>query len=136
MSGEFEKLNCAFFGISTDSKFSHLAWLKTPRNKGGIAGLKYPLLADFTKKTSCAFGVLNEKLGVALRGTFLIDPQGIVQWECVNNLPIGRSVEETLRVLSALQHNKEAGEVCPVNWKKGGEAINPKQASKYFEKQK
>lgn len=120
--------------ISTDSKFSHKAWLETPRKKGGIQGCKYPVLADFTKKAATAYGVLQESSGVAVRGLFVIDPDGVVQAIQVNNLPVGRNVEEVLRLVEAFQENKKNGVVCPVGWKKGKEAITPSKAGEWFEK--
>lgn len=120
--------------VSTDSKFSHKAWLATPRNKGGIEGCRYPVLADYTKKTSADYGVLQEAAGLAVRGLFLIDPDGVVQAIQVNNLPVGRNVEEVLRLVDAFQENKKNGVVCPIGWKKGKEAITPAKAAAWFEK--
>lgn len=117
--GEFKKLNADVFGVSVDSEFCHLAWTETPREKGGIFGLSYPLLADVRREISRAYGVLDEAAGVALRGLFIIDPEGIVQHATVNNLGVGRSVDETLRVLQAFQFVAEHGEVCPADWKPG-----------------
>lgn len=119
--------------VSTDSKFSHKAWAQVPRTKGGIEGTKIPILADFNKTMSRDYGVLLEGLGAALRGTFVIDPEGVVQAAHVNNLAIGRSVEDILRTLHAAQASK-TGVVCPMNWKKGGEAITPAKAGEWFEK--
>ena len=120
--------------VSTDSKFSHKAWLQTPRKKGGIEGCQYPLLADFTKKTSADYGVLQESSGVAVRGLFLIEPESIVEAIQINNLPIGRNVDEAVRLLDAFQENKKHGVVCPIGWAKGKEAINPAAAAAWFEK--
>ncbi len=119
---EFKKLNCEVLGASVDSKFSHLAWTERPRNLGGIQGLQFPLLADLNKTISADFGVLTEE-GVALRGLFLIDPNGIVQHATINNLSVGRSVDEALRVLNAFQYVAEHGEVCPANWKPGADTM-------------
>ncbi len=132
---EFKKLNCEVVGVSVDSKFTHLAWTERPRNSGGIAGLKYALLADMNKTMAADFGVLAEG-GVALRGLFLIDPQGVVQHATINNLGVGRSVDEALRVLQAFQYVEANGEVCPANWKPGADTMKPEwNASKrYFEK--
>ena len=121
--------------MSTDSQFSHKAWADVPRNKGGIAGVKTPVAADFNKTVSRDYGVLFEANGAALRGTFIINPEGTVVSETVNFFPVGRSVVETLRTLDAFQATAD-GVVCPVDFKKGGDAINPKEASKYFEKVK
>jgi alkyl hydroperoxide reductase subunit AhpC len=120
-------------GLSVDSQFSHLAWLNTPRAKGGLGGLKYPLVSDLTKKISADYGLLLDG-GIALRGLFLIDKAGVVRHITINDLPIGRSVDEVIRTLDALQHVEQHGEVCPANWAKGKDAINPKKAGEYFEK--
>jgi alkyl hydroperoxide reductase subunit AhpC len=129
---EFEALNCAVVGASVDSKFSHLAWTQQPRKKGGLGGLNYPLLADLTKKISSDFGVLIEKDGIALRGTFIIDPKGTVRHIQINDLGVGRSVDETLRLLEGFQFADEHGEVCPAGWKKGEKTIDPSKAEDYF----
>lgn len=120
--------------ISTDSKFSHKAWLQVPRKKGGIEGCAYPVLADFTKKTSADYGVLNEGLGAAVRGLFIIDPEGVVQAIQINNLPIGRNTDEVLRLIDAFQENKKNGTVCPINWTKSKESIKPAEAGSWFER--
>ena len=119
--------------MSVDSKFSHKAWMEQPRNKGGIGGLNIPLVADLNKTMSRDYGVLLEGPGIALRGTFVIDSEGVVQAEAVNNTAIGRDADDILRTLLAAQESKK-GVVCPMNWKKGKDAINPKEAAKYFEK--
>ncbi len=133
---EFKKRNTEVLACSIDSKFTHLAWLKTPRKEGGIFGVEYPIISDIKREISKAYGVYNEKAGVSLRGLFIIDPDGIVQHQTVNNLDVGRSVEETLRLLDAFQYVKKTGEVCPANWKKGGATIkpNPQESKKFFEK--
>ena len=132
---EFEKLGARVLGCSIDSKFSHLAWSQKPRKEGGIQGITYPLLADVNKQLAEAFGVLTPG-GVALRGAFLIDDEGIVQYAAVHNLSVGRSVDETLRVLKAFQQTKKTGEVCPANWNEGGMTMkpDPKKSMEYFEK--
>jgi alkyl hydroperoxide reductase subunit AhpC len=131
---EFRDRGAEVIGCSTDSQYSHLAWIQTPRAKGGLGGLTYPLVADLTKKISADYGVLLDG-GVALRGTFLIDRQGIVRAVTKHDLPLGRSVDEALRVLDALQHYEKFGEVCPANWTKGGATIKPgvKESKAYFE---
>ena len=116
---EFKKRNCEVLACSIDSKFSHAAWLKTPRTQGGIEGVKYPIMADIHKTIARSYGTLFEDAGVAFRGLFLIDKEGIVQHSLVNNLPLGRSVDEALRLVDAIQFHAENGEVCPANWKKG-----------------
>jgi peroxiredoxin (alkyl hydroperoxide reductase subunit C) len=120
---EFRKLNAEVLGASVDSKFSHLAWTEKPREEGGIKSLAYPLLEDLRKELAEAYGVLDEAGAVALRGLFLIDPEGIVQHATVNNLGVGRSVDETLRVLQAFQYTRENGEVCPADWQPGTKAM-------------
>ncbi len=121
---EFERRNAQVIGASVDSHFTHLAWKNTPRNQGGIGPIKYPLVSDLDKSISRNFGVLLEG-GVALRGLFLIDRQGVVRHALINDLPIGRSVDEALRVLDALRFHEEHGDVCPANWHEGEEAMKP-----------
>ena len=134
---EFEKRNVAVVGCSTDSEFSHWAWLQTPKAKGGIQGVQYPLVADINKTISSSYDVLagEEFIGedgsievegelVAYRGLFLIDKNGIVRHQVVNDMPLGRSIRECLRVVDALQHFEEHGEVCPMDWQKGESAMN------------
>jgi len=134
MTAEFAKHNCQVVACSVDSHFSHKAWDDMPRKKGGLGGVQYPILADFNKKVAEDYGVLVDVAGgIALRGLFLIDPSGVVQHSVVNNLPVGRSPEEALRILQAFQFVEEHGEVCPANWKPGAKTINPAQASDYFE---
>lgn len=133
---EFRKRNTEVIGISTDSHFSHLAWTNTKREEGGIQGLTYPLVADFTKQIARDYGVLLENAGVAFRGLFLIDKDGVIQHMVVNNLPLGRSVDETLRMIDALTHFETHGEVCPADWKPGKATIVPEpEKSKTFFKQ-
>lgn len=133
---EFEKRNTAVVGVSVDSEFSHLAWVNLPRNKGGIEGVKYPLVADFAKTIATNYGVLAgeytyndegemvfEGNPVAYRGTFLIDKTGIVRHCVINDLPLGRSIDEALRIVDALQFNEQYGEVCPANWSQGKEGM-------------
>lgn len=130
---KFHDLNTEVYGVSVDSKFSHLAWTNTPRKEGGVADLSYPLLADINKTVSADYGVLLPD-GVALRGLFLIDPDGTIQYQVVHNLSVGRSVEETLRIIEAFQYTKKTGEVCPANWHKGDATMkpDPKGSKEYF----
>ncbi len=121
----FEEKGAQVLGCSVDSHFTHLAWRNTPRKQGGIGSIRYPLVSDLTKQIARDFGVLLEDGGVALRGLFLIDKQGIVRHALINDLPIGRSVDEALRVLDALRFHEEHGDVCPANWHEGEEAIKP-----------
>ncbi len=120
----FEAKNAQVLGVSVDSHFTHLAWKNTPRDQGGIGQVKYPLVADLSKKISRKYGVLFGK-EIALRGLFLIDKEGIVRHALVNDLPLGRNVDEALRVLDALKFTEEHGEVCPANWKEGEDAMKP-----------
>ncbi len=121
---KFRDRNATVIGVSVDSQFTHLAWRNTPVEKGGIGKVGYPLVADLDKGIARAYDVLL-KGGIALRGLFLIDTHGIVRHQLVNDLPLGRSVDEALRVLDALQYTEEHGEVCPANWKQGEEAMKP-----------
>lgn len=132
---DFKKLGCEIVGASIDSQFSHLAWINTPRAQGGLGDLRYPLLADVNKEASRAYQVLNDG-GVALRGLFLISPEGTIEYQVVHNLGVGRSVDETLRVLEAFQYVAKHGEVCPANWKKGADTMkpDPKGSQEYFKK--
>ncbi|KAJ3626810.1 hypothetical protein MTP99_017278 [Tenebrio molitor] len=132
---DFKKLNTEVIGCSIDSHFSHLGWMNTKRSEGGLGQLKYPLLSDINKNIARDYEVLLEKDGVALRGLFIIDPNGILRQITINDLPIGRSVEESLRLIEALQFVEKHGEVCPANWKKGSKTIKPDpQGSKeYFQ---
>jgi peroxiredoxin (alkyl hydroperoxide reductase subunit C) len=133
---EFEARNCAVVACSTDSAESHWGWLQLDKKAGGIKGVKYPIVADMDKCISDAFGVLNGEYGydenggltasnsmIAYRGLFLIDKEGVVQHQVVNNLPLGRSVDEAIRMVDALQFFEENGEVCPANWSKGSEGM-------------
>ncbi|MFV0345540.1 MAG: peroxiredoxin [Bacteroidales bacterium] len=135
---EFEARNTQVIGVSVDSHFSHWAWLNTPQNKGGIEGVKFPLVADFSKSISENYDVLAGEYDyddegyskfngapVAYRGLFLIDKEGVVRHQLVNDLPLGRDVDEALRVVDALQHVEQYGEVCPAGWNKGDEAMKP-----------
>jgi peroxiredoxin (alkyl hydroperoxide reductase subunit C) len=120
----FKAINTEVVAVSTDSWFSHAAWLNTPKNKGGIEGVQYPIVSDFNKTISADYDVLLGG-GMALRGLFLIDKEGVVQHQVINNLPLGRNVDEALRMTAALQHTEEHGEVCPANWNQGSEAMKP-----------
>ena len=139
---EFEKRNVAVVGISTDTEETHLAWLMTPQENGGIEGVTYPIVADTSKTIANNFGVLagdwnyneqNELIfegnPVAFRGTFFIDKQGIVRHETINDLPLGRNIDEMIRIVDAWQHVEKFGEVCPANWEEGKEAMNESRES-------
>ncbi|KAL7619036.1 hypothetical protein Lser_V15G02249 [Lactuca serriola] len=132
---EFDKINTEILGVSVDSVFSHLAWVQTDRKSGGLGDLNYPLVSDVTKSISKAFNVLIEDQGIALRGLFIIDKEGVIQHSTINNLAIGRSVDETLRTLQALQFVQEnPDEVCPAGWKPGEKSMkpDPKLSKEYF----
>ncbi|SHO50216.1 peroxiredoxin [Desulfopila aestuarii] len=122
--GEFTEHNCQLIGISIDSHFSHLAWKKTALQDGGIGDIQYPLVSDLDKSISTKYQVLLDS-GIALRGLFLIDREGIVRHQVVNDLPLGRNVNEALRILHALQFTEKHGEVCPANWNQGEDAMKP-----------
>lgn len=121
---DFKKLNAVVLGCSVDSHFSHKAWLDTPKDKGGIQGIQYGIISDLGGKIAKEYDVLADE-DIAYRGLFLIDKEGIVRHQLVNDLPLGRSVEEALRMLEALQHVEKHGEVCPANWNKDKAAMKP-----------
>ncbi len=122
---EFSQLNAEVLGVSVDSAFSHLAWIQTDRKSGGVGDLNYPLVSDIKKEISTAYNVLTEE-GIALRGLFVIDKDGVIQHATINNLAFGRSVDETLRVLQAIQYvQSHPDEVCPAGWQPGEKTMNP-----------
>ncbi|EAU83474.2 Cys 2 peroxiredoxin [Coprinopsis cinerea okayama7 len=132
---QFQELNTVVLGVSTDSKFSHFAWATQPRKEGGLGpDLKLPLIADRNMKISRDYGVLLEDEGIALRGLFIIDPKGILRQITVNDLPVGRSVDETIRLIKAFQFTEKYGEVCPANWTEGSKTIKTDPVAKleYF----
>jgi peroxiredoxin 2/4 len=116
---EFHKAGAEVLGVSVDSVYSHRAWIRTTQKDGGLGGLKYPLASDITKQVSRDYGVLIEDQGIALRGLFIIDPEGILRYQVVSDLNVGRSVEETLRVLQAFQ----TGGLCPIDWHPGDRTL-------------
>lgn len=130
---EFEKRNTQVIGCSVDSHYSHFAWLNTPKNKGGIQGVTYPIVSDLNKTIARDYDVLHED-GIAYRGLFLIDREGVVRHQVVNDLPLGRSVDEALRILDALIYFEKHGEVCPANWQQGKRTFKPTHESleQYF----
>ncbi|MGE5546734.1 MAG: peroxiredoxin [Solirubrobacterales bacterium] len=129
----FAEKNVKLIAVSVDSHFTHLAWKNTPVDKGGLGNVQFPMVADLTKDIAKSFGVLLPG-GVALRGSFLIDPAGVVQVAHVNNLPLGRNVDEMLRLVDALQFHEEHGEVCPAGWQKGkaGMKASPEGVAEYL----
>lgn len=133
---EFKQLGVEVVGCSRDSHFTHLAWLETPKSKGGIEGIQYPLVADMDLEISKSYGVLKGDEGVSYRGLFLIDKEGIVRHMLINDLPLGRSVDEAMRMVKALQHYEEYGEVCPAGWNEGEAAFktNKEELNAYLSK--
>jgi peroxiredoxin 2/4 len=132
---EFKKLNTEVLGVSVDSQFSHLAWIQTDRKAGGLGDLNYPLVADIKKEISAAYNVLDPNEGIALRGLFIIDRDSVIQYATINNLSFGRSVDETLRILQAIQHvQSNPDEVCPAGWQPGEKTMTPDpvKAKEYF----
>ncbi len=123
---EFKELGTEVLGVSVDSEFSHLAWIQTDRKDGGVGDLAYPLVSDIKKEISTAYNVLDPEAGIALRGLFIIDKDGIIQHATINNLSFGRSVDETLRTLKAIQYvQTHPDEVCPAGWQPGDKTMNP-----------
>lgn len=133
-ASQFEALNVQILGVSIDSHFTHLAWRNTPRNQGGIGTIAYPMVADLSRQISRDYDVLLDA-GIALRGLFLIDKDGVVRHQVVNDLPLGRSVDEALRMVKALQYFETKGEVCPANWQEGARTIkaNVQDSKEFFE---
>jgi len=134
-ASEFAALNCAVIACSTDSHFSHLAWCQKPRKEGGLGDMSIPLLADKNMNISRAYGVLKEDEGLSFRGLFIIDTAGKLRQITVNDLPVGRDVDETLRLVQAFQFTDEHGEVCPAGWKPGKATMkpDPKGSQDYFQ---
>ena len=123
---DFKAINTEILGVSVDSVFSHLAWIQSDRKTGGVGDLNYPLVADIKKEISAAYNVLDPDAGIALRGLFIIDKDGIIQHATINNLSFGRSVDETLRVLQAIQHvQSHPDEVCPAGWQPCDKTMTP-----------
>jgi len=136
---EFRKTNCEVVAVSVDSKYSHLAWIKTPRSEGGLGAMNIPIISDITKQISRDYGVLLEDggdAGVALRGLFILNEHGIVRHVGINDLPVGRNVDEALRLVQAFEFSDTHDQVCPSNWKPGEltMAADPKRSQEYFQK--
>jgi alkyl hydroperoxide reductase subunit AhpC len=130
---EFKQLNTELVAVSVDSHFSHLAWVNTPRKNGGLGiETKIPILSDLKKTVSKAYGCLTKNEDIALRALYIIDTKGVVRQITINDLPVGRSVDEVLRLIRAFQFADEHGEVCPANWQPKSKTINPKKASEFF----
>ena len=133
---EFKERGVNVIGVSVDSQFSHFAWRETPVEKGGIGRIEYPLVADLTKQISRDYDVLLEDAGVALRGSFLIDTDGTIRHAVINDLPLGRNIDEMLRMIDAMHFTNEHGEVCPAGWEKGKEGMkaDPNGVAEYLAK--
>ncbi|MDR2757550.1 MAG: peroxiredoxin [Planctomycetaceae bacterium] len=131
---EFEKLGVQILACSVDSEFTHLAWINTPRNQGGLGGIKYPIISDLKREIAKSYDVLCDD-GMAIRGIFLINKEGIVMHQTVNAPPLGRNVEEELRTIKALLHFEKHGEVCPANWQEGKSGINTAKSRDFFAKE-
>ncbi|MBD2101709.1 peroxiredoxin [Leptolyngbya sp. FACHB-261] len=132
---EFKALGTEVLGVSVDSEYSHLAWIQSDRKAGGLGELKYPLVSDIKKEISTAYNVLDPAAGVALRGLFIIDKEGVIQHATINNLAVGRNVDETLRVLQAFQYTQShPDEVCPAGWTPGAQTMTPtpEKSKDYF----
>ncbi|KAM5149043.1 peroxiredoxin-1 [Mantella aurantiaca] len=134
---EFKKINAEVIAASVDSHFCHLAWTNQSRKDGGLGPMKIPIVSDMRRTISTDYGVLNDE-GISFRGLFIIDDKGILRQITINDLPVGRSVDETLRLVQAFQHTDKYGEVCPAGWKPGNDTIKPdvKQSKEFFSKQK
>jgi len=131
---EFKQINTEVIAISCDSKFTHLAWINTPRAEGGLGQLDIPVVADFTKSIATSYGALFLDNGFPLRALYIIDPAGVIRQITLNSPPVGRNVEEVYRLVQAFQYTDKHGEVCPVNWKPGDSTINPAKKLEYFSK--
>eukprot|EP01129_Flabellula_baltica_P013197 TRINITY_DN6085_c0_g1_i1.p1 TRINITY_DN6085_c0_g1~~TRINITY_DN6085_c0_g1_i1.p1 ORF type:complete len:220 (-),score=50.89 TRINITY_DN6085_c0_g1_i1:19-600(-) len=133
---DFRELNAEVVALSVDSKYSHLAWVNTPRKDGGLGSIDIPLVSDFPKKIASDYGVLYKDEGFAVRGLFIIDPEQILRVSILHDPPVGRSVDETLRLLKAFQYADTHGEVCPANWRPGAATMTPEplKSKEYFEK--
>lgn len=131
---EFRRIGVEVIACSTDSHFSHLAWVNQPRKQGGLGEMNIPLLADKSLKISRAYDVLDEESGIPFRGLYIIDGKGVLRQSTVNDLPVGRDVDETLRLVQAFQYTDVHGEVCPAGWKPGSKTIKPtvEQSTEYF----
>lgn len=132
-SEEFKQLNAEVVAVSVDSHFSHLAWVNTPRKNGGLGTeTKLPILSDLKKTIAANYGCLTKNEDIALRALYIIDTKGVIRQITINDLPVGRSVDEILRLIKAFQYADEHGEVCPANWQPKSKTIDPKKAKEYF----
>ncbi|XP_029474348.1 peroxiredoxin-1 isoform X2 [Rhinatrema bivittatum] len=137
-SGEFKKINCEIIAASVDSHFCHLAWINTDRIEGGLGTIKIPILADVKHAIGHAYGIMHDVDGCTFRGLFIIDEKGILRQITINDFPVGRSVDETIRLVQAFQYTDKYGEVCPAGWKPGSDTIKPDvlKSKDYFAKHK
>uniref|UniRef100_A0A915HMC1 thioredoxin-dependent peroxiredoxin n=1 Tax=Romanomermis culicivorax TaxID=13658 RepID=A0A915HMC1_ROMCU len=135
-SPEFKAIGCELIACSTDSHFSHFAWIQQPRKTGGLGEMKIPVLADATHKITKDYGCYSEEGGLAYRALYIIDAKGILRQITINDLPVGRDVDETLRLVQAFQYTDKHGEVCPAGWRPGKATIKPgmKESKEFFEK--
>uniref|UniRef100_A0A6B2LJW7 thioredoxin-dependent peroxiredoxin n=1 Tax=Arcella intermedia TaxID=1963864 RepID=A0A6B2LJW7_9EUKA len=135
-AAQFSKINTEVIGVSVDSNFTHLAWVNTPRKQGGLGEIHIPLIGDVDKRVSTAYGALYKNTGHTLRATYVIDPTGTVRHVTLNDPPVGRNVNETLRIVEGYQYVEQHGEVCPAGWTKGADTIKPNPTDKlqYFGK--
>lgn len=135
---EFKKRNAVVLGVSVDSVYTHLAWINTPRSKGGLGKINYPLVADLNKRISKSYDALYLDTGHTLRALFLIDPEGIIRHITLNDPPVGRNTKEVMRLIDAFDLHKKTGNVCPINWQKGDDTIKPDPNGKlsYFRKKR
>lgn len=133
---KFKEIGANIAAVSVDSPFTHLAWTQTDRKEGGLGKINFPVISDLNKKIAKKYDVLLKDAGVALRGLFIIDPKGTVRHATINDLPVGRNVDEALRVIKAFQYVEEHGEVCPANWNEGGDTMKPDPvgSKEYFSK--
>ncbi|XP_046406509.1 peroxiredoxin 1-like [Ischnura elegans] len=134
---EFRKIGCEVIGASCDSQYTHLAWINTPRKQGGLGPMNIPLLADKTMQIARSYGTLDEESGCPLRGLFIIDSKQVLRQATINDFPVGRSVEEVLRLVQAFQYTDVNGEVCPANWRPGSKTMvpEPSKSKEYFKTQ-
>ncbi|KAL8178799.1 UNVERIFIED_CONTAM: Peroxiredoxin-1 [Gekko kuhli] len=137
-SEEFRKINCEVIGASVDSHFCHLAWINTPKKQGGLGSMRIPLVSDTKREIAKEYGILKEDEGISYRGLFIIDDKGTLRQITINDLPVGRSVDETLRLVQAFQFTDKHGEVCPAGWQPGSDTIKPdvQKSKEYFSKHK
>jgi alkyl hydroperoxide reductase subunit AhpC len=135
-AAKFKELNCEVIGASCDSDFTHTAWINTPKNDGGLGPMNIPLLADFNKKVATDYGVIFDEDGIPARGLFIINEEGVLRHVTINDPPVGRNVDEVLRLVQAYQHTDKHGEVCPAGWTPGADTMiaDTQKSKAYFKK--